>query len=207
MRLLFIRHGETIANAEGRLQGQLDSPLTGRGREQARALAKRLKREGQAPSPIYASDLSRARETAEIVAAELEAPIVLDARLREFDAGLLTGLLEPEIKRLHPDTWHAFRHSPAWVPIPGGEGNAAFHARLVEALEEIEAKHEEGDVVAVVSHGGSLGMMLGHILGMDTRRPSPFHFGNASLTVLDLTERGPRVCLLNDISHLDGDLR
>jgi broad specificity phosphatase PhoE len=207
MRLLFIRHGETLANVEGRLQGLLDSPLTERGRAQARALAARLRREGEALSAIYASDLSRATVTAEIVGAELEAPIVLDARLREFDAGLLTGLLEPEIKRLHPETWHAFRHSPEWVPIPGGEGNEAFHARLAAALEEIEGKHGEGDTVAVVAHGGSLGMMLAHILEMDTRRPSPFRFANASLTVLDLTERGPRLCSLNDTSHLGDDLR
>jgi broad specificity phosphatase PhoE len=207
MRLLFIRHGETIANAERRLQGQLDSPLTERGRAQARALAKRLKREGQAPSAIYTSDLSRARETAQILETELDVPIVEDARLREFDAGMLTGLLEAEIESLYPETWYAFGHISEWVPIPGGEGNEPFHARLVAALEEIERKHGKGETVVVVAHGGSLGMMVGHILGLDTRRPAPFRFANASLTVLDLTERGPRLCSLNDTSHLDGDLR
>ncbi len=207
MKLLLIRHGQSIANAEGRLQGQFDSPLTDLGREQARALARRLLREGWAVSALYASDLSRAAETAEILATTLDAPVILDKRLREYDVGVLNGLIWREVEFLFPEIWHGLHHSNEWVPIPEEEGNEAFHARLSAVLTDIRAGHEEGEVVGVVSHGGSLGMMLAHLLWMDTRRPTPFRFGNASLSVVEFRSRGPVLSCLNDTCHVDGNLR
>jgi broad specificity phosphatase PhoE len=207
MELLLIRHGQSVANKEGRLQGQFDSPLNDHGREQARFLARRLKRGEWDVSAIYASDLRRARETAEILAARLRLPLALDSRLREYDFGVLTGLTWREIEPRFPEIWHAMHHSPQWVPIPGEEGNEAFHARLVAALAEIRAKHKTEETVAIVSHGGSLGMILAHLLGIDPRRPTPFRFGNTSLSVVRLTPRGPRLLRMNDTSHLDGDMR
>jgi broad specificity phosphatase PhoE len=205
--LLLIRHGQSIANAEGRLQGQSDSPLTDLGREQARALARRLLREGWAVSALYASDLSRAAETAEILAASLDVPVVLDERLREYDVGVLEGVIWREVEFLYPEIWHHLHHSNEWVPIPGEEGNEAFHARLAAALADIQADHGEGEVVGLVSHGGSLGMMLAHLLSMETRRPTPFLFGNVSLSVVEFHSRGPVLSCLNDTCHLDGNLR
>jgi broad specificity phosphatase PhoE len=81
MQLLLVRHGQSVANTEDRLQGQMDSPLSGLGRKQARALARRLVREGWSLSAIYTSDLSRAAETAEILGVALAAPVLLDVRL------------------------------------------------------------------------------------------------------------------------------
>jgi broad specificity phosphatase PhoE len=206
VKLLLIRHGESIANTEGRLQGQMDSPLSDQGRAQASALFRRLLREGWALSAIYASDLSRAAETAEILAAGLGVPVFRDARLREYDAGVLNGIIWREIEFLYPELWHAFHHSSEWVPIPESEGNAAFHERLVAALADIRAGHEEDQVVAIVSHGGILDMILSHLLGIDTRRPTPFRFGNAALSVVELRARGPLLLRHNDTCHLDGDL-
>jgi broad specificity phosphatase PhoE len=74
-------------------------------------------------------------------------------------------------------------------------------------LVDIQARHGDGDTVAVVGHGGSLGMLLAHLLGMDTRRPFPFRFGNASLSIVEAGGRRLRLALLNDTCHLDGDLR
>ena len=206
MKLLLIRHGESIGNTEGRLQGQFDSPLSDRGREQARALAGRLLREGHAIAAIYASDLSRAAETAEILAAGLAVPVVLDARLREYHIGLLTGVVWREVEFLYPELWHQIHQADAWVPVPGEEGNEAFHARLAAALAGIQARHEEGDTVAVLAHGGSLGMLLAQLLGMDPRRPLPFRFGNASLSVVEVIRKRLRLTLMNDTCHLDGGL-
>lgn len=207
VKLLLVRHGQSIANLEGRLQGQFDSPLTDLGREQARALGRRLQREEWAISAIYASDLSRAAETAEILAAILDAPSVLDERLREYDVGVLNGIVWKEIEFLYPDIWHGLHHSTEWVPIPEEEGNDAFHARLVAWLADMQARHGEEESVAVVSHGGSLGWLLAHLLGIDTSRPTPFRFGNASLSVLGLTAQGPCLYVMNDTCHLDGNLR
>jgi 2,3-bisphosphoglycerate-dependent phosphoglycerate mutase len=207
MTLLLIRHGESIANTEGRLQGQLDSPLSDRGRAQARALAARLQREGQSVAAIYASDLSRAAETAEILAASLAAPIHLDARLREYGVGALTGVIWSEVEFLFPELWQQLHESGEYVAFPEEEGNEAFHARLAAVLADILARHGDAESVVVVGHGGSLGMLLAHLLGMDTRRPFPFRFGNASLSIVEAGGRRLRLALLNDTCHLDGDLR
>jgi broad specificity phosphatase PhoE len=210
MKLLLIRHGESIGNTEGRMQGQFDSPLSDRGREQVRALGGRLLREGHAMAAIYTSDLSRAAETAEILAAGLNVPVVLDARLREYDIGLLTGVIWREVELLYPELWqqiHQADEADAWVPVPGEEGNEAFHARLVAALAGIRARHEDGDTVAVVAHGGSLGILVAHLLGMDPRRPLPFRFGNASLSIVEEVHRRLRLTLMNDTCHLDDGLR
>jgi broad specificity phosphatase PhoE len=207
VKLLLIRHGQSIANAQGRLQGQFDSPLSERGREQARALVQRLRREAWNIAIVYASDLSRAVETAEILASDLGAQLVLDERLREYDVGVLNGIVWKEIEFLYPDIWDGLHHSTEWVPIPEEEGNEVFRARLVAALADIRDGHGQGESVAIVSHGGSLGMILAHLLGMDTDRPTPFRFGNTSLSVVELVSQGPRLWLMNDTCHLDGDLR
>jgi broad specificity phosphatase PhoE len=207
MKLLLIRHGQSVANTEGRLQGQFDSPLTELGRDQARALARRLVREDWSLSAIYASDLSRAAETAEILAATQRVPLAFDKRLREYDVGVLTGIIWAEIESLHPDIWQALHQGRGWGHIPGEEGTEAFRTRLATMLSDIQSGHDGGENVALVSHGGSLGMLLIHLLGMDARRPSPFRFGNVSLSVVELGERGPLIICLNDMCHLDGDLR
>lgn len=207
MKLLLIRHGQSVANAQGRLQGQFDSPLSDAGREQARALARRLRREEWPISAIYASDLIRAAETAEILAAVLDAPVALDERLREYDVGVLNGIIWNEIEFRYPDIWHGLHHSSEWVPIPEEEGNDAFHERLVAALADVQSRHGEEESVAIVSHGGSLGMILAYLLGMDTGRPTPFRFGNTSLSIVELGSQEPRLWVMNDTCHLDGDLR
>jgi broad specificity phosphatase PhoE len=206
MKLLLIRHGQSVANTEGRLQGQLDSPLTELGRNQARALAHRLVREGWSVSVVYASDLCRAAETAEILAADLCAPVLLDERLREHDIGPLTGIVWRDVESLYPDIWHSLHYDPEWTDIPGTEKREALRARLAAMLGDVRDRHGEDEVVMLVSHGGSLGMLLVEILGIDGRRPSPFRFGNASLSLVELRPRGPSLVFLNDTCHLDRDL-
>lgn len=205
MRLLLVRHGESIGNQEGRMQGQMDSPLSDRGRDQARALAQRLVREGQEIAAIYASDLLRASETAETLAAGLGLPVVLDPRLREYDIGIFNGIVWREVEFLYPEIWHAFRHNPEWVQVPEAETNEAFHARLSAAVADIRAGHEAGETIAVVSHGGSMGMILACLLGMDTGRPTPFRFDNTSLSIVEFGTRGPYLSGMNDTHHLNGD--
>jgi broad specificity phosphatase PhoE len=207
MKLLLIRHGQSLGNAEGRVQGIFDSPLSDEGRAQARALGRRLEREGWQLAAVYASDLSRALETAEIVMAGFDVPIVPDARLREYDAGVLNGIIWKEVEHRYPEIWHGLQHSPVWVPIPGEEGAEAFHERLAAALADIRSRHGEGEEVALVSHGGSLGMILTHLLGLDVGRHTPFHFGNASLSIVEFGRRGPFLRLMNDTCHLEGNHR
>jgi broad specificity phosphatase PhoE len=205
MKLLLIRHGQSVGNAEGRMQGIFDSPLSELGRHQAQLLADRLRRENWPLATVYASDLSRAAETAEIVAEAFDLPVRLDPRLREYDVGELNGIIWTEIETRYPEVWHDMHHSVPWFSIPGAEARPAFRRRLATFLAEIQARHEE-ETVVVVSHGGSLGMLLMHLLDMDSNGRSPFRFGNASLSIVETRARGPLVSRLNDQSHLDGDL-
>ncbi len=203
LRLLLVRHGESVANTEGRMQGGgFDSPLTDRGREQARALLRRLQREGYRPSAGYASDLCRAAETAAILAAGLDAPLSLDPRLREYDIGLLGGVIWNDVEALYPELWRRLQQDGEPAAIPGEEGFDAFSGRLASTLAGIVAAHGEGETVALVAHGGSLGMILAHLLHLDPRRPLPFTFGNVSFSVVEISPRRTRLVLMNDTCHL-----
>jgi broad specificity phosphatase PhoE len=204
--LLLIRHGQSVANSEGRLQGKLDSPLTERGREQARLLARRLVREDWHLSAIHGSDLRRAAETAEILGSAVQAPLSLDERLREYDVGLLTGLNESEIKDRYPEVWHALRQSPEWPTIPGEEGSHAFHQRIVSVLDDIRSSHDQDDAVAVVSHGRTLSKILAQLLGIEHDRRMMFRFGNTSLSIVELYPHRVMLASLNDLCHLGHDL-
>jgi probable phosphoglycerate mutase len=135
--LLLVRHGETDWNADGRLQGHTDRPLSDYGRRQAHRLADEL--EGEQFDAIYASDLARARETAEIVAERLHLAVILDADLREKDWGTWEGLTSME------------RVNVELV----GESTERHQKRMLGALERIAARHPYGRVL-VVTHGGSM---------------------------------------------------
>jgi probable phosphoglycerate mutase len=145
--LLLVRHGETDWNAEGRLQGHTDRLLNDFGRRQARALAGELA--GEQLDALYASDLARARETAEIVGERLGLPVVLDADLREKDWGSWEGLTPSE------------RDAVEFV----GEGTEEHRERILGALRRIAARHPHGRVL-VVTHGGSLRRVQAAALGM-----------------------------------------
>ena len=203
MKLLLIRHGESVGNLEGRMQGQSDSPLTDRGRDQARALLARLQGEGWKPAVIYSSDLCRAAETADILAAGLGAPITLEGRLREYDIGMLSGVIWREVEVLYPELWRKLQQRDESSVIPGEEGLAAFHERLSSMAGDILSAHQQGETVAVVAHGGSLGMILVYLLHLAPRRPLPFRFDNTSLSVVDVGPRGTRLTLVNCTCHLN----
>lgn len=136
--LLLVRHGETDWNADGRLQGQTDRPLSDFGRRQARRLAEELADEQL--EAIYSSDLSRARETAEIVADGLGLPVVLDPDLREKNWGTWEGLTAVERDRVE------------FV----GESTEEHQVRILGALRRISERHPGDDLVLVVTHGGSM---------------------------------------------------
>jgi probable phosphoglycerate mutase len=149
--LLLARHGETDWNRERRWQGHADRPLNDLGREQARGLAERLV--ADPPELVYASDLARARETAEIVAGTLGLDVRLDARLREVDVGEWSGLTTADVERLDPEGLERRRlGGTGWQQ---GESFEAMGARVVEALRDIAALHP-GTRLLVITHGGPM---------------------------------------------------
>lgn len=204
-RLFLIRHGRSTWNAARRIQGQADPPLDEVGREQARRLAERLR--DDPPAALYTSPLQRARETAEILGQALGVPVVPDERLKEYDVGAITGLTWEQVVEQHPDMAQRWAEALEDIEIPGEEGGAPFRARVVAAFGEILARHAEG-TVGVVTHGGTLGTYLNHLIGLPTRF-SPFRFDNGALSIVkvnvEMNPVRPRILLLNDTCHLGGE--
>ena len=149
-KLCLVRHGQTDWNLEGRYQGQSDVPLNENGRFQARTLAQKLQHHPFAA--IYTSDLERARETAEIIAASLHLPVTIDARLREINQGEWEGQLVDIIKARYADLWEQRKVDPASVRPPGGETVGEVAARVQAALDDIARIHPSASVL-VASHG------------------------------------------------------
>lgn len=157
---VFLRHGESIGNAQARWQGQSDYPLTEKGRAQAQALAKRWKSEGMKFDLIIASPLVRAKETAEIIASALGANVEFDAILLERHIGEMEGLTAEEVRK---------RPQPPYVtpydPIGGeGEGDWALFLRAGQALHRL-LRRPSGSYL-IVSHGGLLNQLMNAIVGI-----------------------------------------
>ena len=201
MDLLLIRHGETDWNNERRMQGHTDTPLNANGIAQARQLAVRVVSEGSF-SAMYASPLARARVTAEIIAQECGIAPILDDRLKEQGLGKFEGLTDAELERRFPGALAAWRTDPLRAPLPGQEKRDAFQQRVQAFLDNLRARHTDGTRVAVVTHGGTIGMMLATLIGLDIGKRFPFWFDNASLSHVDLSGGRVRLRLLNDTCHL-----
>ncbi len=159
-RLLLVRHGETAWNAAGRLQGHTDIELNDSGRAQAQTIAAAVA--GAGLVGVWTSDLSRARQTGEIVAGSLGLPPPrVEPDLRERRFGVFEGLTRDECATRHPEAWHAWTTRTA-AP-PGGESREDAVARLTAALTRILTA--TAGPTLVVSHGGLMRLWLMEVLG------------------------------------------
>jgi broad specificity phosphatase PhoE len=159
--LILVRHGETDWNAQRRWQGHSDTELNDAGREQARLLA-----EGLDPVDVlYSSDLARARETAEILAATLGVEVRFDQRLRERGFGAWEGLTMEEIETTFPDEQRRWRAGIGAGPHDA-EPFEAFATRVGNFIEEVGPRHD-GENVLVVSHGGTIRVVHALASGLD----------------------------------------
>jgi broad specificity phosphatase PhoE len=200
MRLILVRHGESIGNFENRLQGQTDYELTDLGRRQAELTAERLL--GLSTSAVYSSPLLRARATAETIAARLGIEADLRPDLSEYHFGEMSGSTYAEVRERFSST------APAERTYPGEEGRDNFFRRVTECVWQIAGLHR-GETVAVVSHGGPIALFCQSVLGLPYRRPMPFAIDNCSLAVIEVDDgdglsREQRTLLtsLNDTCHL-----
>ena len=200
LRLILVRHGETAWNAQGRYQGQLDVPLSDVGRNQIHCLASRFTDENI--DLIYASDLKRAWETADLINKKIETRMIPEERLREMNFGILEGLTFDEAQTRYADVITAWMEDYNQPP-PGGETYDAFSERVSSFLDEIQQKHPN-ETICLVAHGGSLGEIIRLALGMCAEKRWSFALDNASLSELNLGEDGYAVLKrLNDKCHLE----
>lgn len=206
MTLLYlIRHGETLWNAERRMQGWTDSPLSERGIQQARALAERLRKVEFAA--IYSSPTGRAFQTAEIVRDRRALDIVPRPELREINLGDWEGRKWEELAKEEPERAERFWQSPHLYEPRSGETYEQVRQRAVPAIHEIAAAHGAEEKVLVVTHTVVLKLIVAHFEGQplagiwETTYLKP-----TSLTLVRVENGEGTVEGVGDVSHLTSDL-
>jgi probable phosphoglycerate mutase len=197
-QLILIRHGETQWNLDQRIQGHHDVPLTEKGLEQARLLARHLVDEPL--HAVYSSDLSRARQTAEILAAG-RSDIRFDPRLREAGMGRFEGHTPKELRERYPEAFEAWRRDSVRNRPLGGETLEDLQERCLAALRDLLPRHP-GQTVAVVTHGGPVRVMVCGALGVSLEVYPKLRVENTAVARILFTERGPILAGMNDVAHL-----
>jgi broad specificity phosphatase PhoE len=211
MLQVLVRHGESVSNLEGRVQGQEDVALSARGQVQADAVAAWSRAEfgGAAPpiDEVWSSPLVRARDTAARIAAALGLPLKIDERLRELHAGIFQGHLWADLEERFPEAVARWRSGDVDYAIPGGESRAQLAARGHAVLESLAAR-DVGRMI-VVAHGGILTAALGSLVGrthplLATAAERPFTklpaLANCSVTRIEWP--GPMLVSFNETGHL-----
>lgn len=182
LQVYLVRHGETEWNADRRIQGQSDSPLTALGEQQAHQVARRVSTEGI--THVISSDLGRTRQTANIIAQACGCDIILEPRLRELNMGILE---ERRIDSLTPEEEIWRKRMVDGTPdarIPQGESMLELGVRMRAALDTCLAL-PEGSRPLLVSHGIALGCLIGTIIGLPAYAERRMRLRNCSLSRVD----------------------
>ena len=193
--LILIRHAETVANADRRWQGSLDSPLSDTGTDQLTRLRRRFG--GTAPARLIASDKQRTLATAEAIGAPTP-----DPRWREFDVGAWEGLTTEEVQERYPGEMEALIAGED-VSLGGGEQMSDFHARIAEAFDDAFDDMDDGDETVVVTHGGVIWSVMNRVLGREGTGVPAIPAHNTSITrVRALADGSLQLSVFNDATHL-----
>lgn len=206
--LLLIRHGETAWNADRRLQGHIDIALNAEGERQAAALGWALKDEGL--HAVIASDLQRAKQTAQALlamrASPLRAGLPLDAGLRERCYGAFEGLRYQEIALRYPLEYAAWQARDVDAVPPSGERQGEsfyqFYTRTMHAILRWARQHQ-GRKIALVAHGGVLECAYRAAMTMPLGTPRDFEIKNASINRFTFHQDKLRLTGWGDVAHLD----
>lgn len=203
--VVLIRHGQSQGNAEGRFGGHTDTPLSPRGRKQAKATARVLADETF--TAIYSSDLPRAIETARPLARLTGVEVQPTDALRERSVGVMEGLTFEEAAELHPEQYQALLRRDFDHVLLGGESYRQMLDRAAGKLDEVIAKHRGGQV-ALFTHTGTICILILHLMGaLDAPELKPVWIStaNCGLSRFDLRSDGfIRVLAINDTRHLNG---
>ncbi len=200
-RLILIRHAQSQANKEGRVQGWLDSELSELGHRHAQLVSAHIAKYFNV-SHIFCSPLIRATQTASYLSELLELPLTLIDDLKEQDLGPLTGLTKQEIQHKYPHLEEAWTNNRPRPAMDGLESDAVFSKRVQRAIDRILTIVPEDSSVAVFAHGGTLNQMLKTWLRITDSGRLTFTFNNASITIMDIYAAHVRLVLLNDTHHL-----
>ncbi len=197
-RICLIRHGQTEWNADGRWQGMMDIPLSETGLNQAAALASYMS--SRSLSSVYSSDLRRAVQTAEPLAAVAGLPLYRDARLREQNLGVFQGLTHEQHREKYPELVESMYRDYWGFTFPEGENRGQVRDRAIAFWKEMLEKDPEGET-AVVLHGGTIRVLLMQLIG-PSRELDHVKLLNTSITTLEWSGGKARLVDLARIPHL-----
>jgi broad specificity phosphatase PhoE len=199
-RVFLVRHGATVLSAEDRYAGSADVALSDEGRAQARALAARLA--GEPLAAVYASPMSRTRDTAELIVAGRGLDVLTVAELRETDHGHWEGRTREEIRAAFPDEYARWERDPFTFAPSRGETGLQVLARALPAFLAIVHRHPNGAVL-LVSHKATIRLVIGQLLGVELRGyRDRLDMSPCGLNILDVKSGAEaRLVLFNDVSH------
>lgn len=201
-RIIAIRHGETTWNVDARIQGSLDIPLNATGHAQALRLAQALA--GEPIRAIYASDLTRAWETAQHLGRAHSLEVGPEKGLRERRFGEFEGKTFREIEACLPEQAQRWRQrEPDFAP-PGGESLVQLKQRVEEAAARLAARHP-GELIALVGHGGVMDVLYRAATRVHIQAPRTWALGNAAINRLLWSPQGFTLVGWADTQHLEGD--
>jgi broad specificity phosphatase PhoE len=202
LMLHLVRHGDTQQSADGYFAGDIDPPLTEKGRAQAAAAGRVLS--GFELAAIYVSPKLRARQTAEPIASACKLEPIVEDGLREIAYGAWEGRKETEIKASDPEAFSAWTQDPALVSPPGGESAFGIAARALPVILRARREHPSGHVL-FVSHKATIRVIVCALLGVPLGRfRDRVGCPTASLTSFEFGERGGMLVRLGDVHHLAG---
>ena len=198
-RILAIRHGETAWNVDTRIQGHLDIPLNETGHWQAERLGQALA--GEEIAAIYASDLSRAHETAMYVGRATGVPVAAELGLRERGFGDFEGRTFAEIEVALPDQAERWRkRDPSFAPV-GGESLLQVQERVLATVDRLARQHP-GELIVMVGHGGVMDVLYRAATRLDLQAARTWLLGNTAVNRLLWTPEGLSLVGWSDTQHL-----
>jgi len=198
-KLFLVRHGESEWNILNKVQGQSNTNLTDKGREQARMTAKRLL--DYKIDLIFSSDLNRAFETAKIIGDLLDLKVNTFKELREIKFGVWEGLTREEIINKYEKEHIIWMTEPHKLNLPEAEKLIDLQERLLKTVNNIIKNNKDKNIL-IVSHGAAIKSLILGILGIDISFYNKFTISNASLSIIDYRDYSPVLRLFNDTNHL-----
>lgn len=199
MKLLVIRHGESEADLLDVHEGRADFPLTERGHRQAEAMADYVA-ENFDISKIYASTLTRAKQTAQHLSDKISIPIIFDENLMEFNNGLLAGLPRAVVREKYPEVPNLSIDKAVY----GQESQVEFRQRAENALSRILSEAEQDETIAVVSHGGMINQLYRSLFEMPVGCKFFFNTADTGIHIWSVSDTERRVVKANFDEHTKG---
>lgn len=197
MKILLIRHGETIANKTQLVLGTSDVPLTDLGRRQAETTAQKISSMKPIPTLLFSSPYFRAKETAGYISEVIGLnPIYVDG-LKEMDSGEMEGIKASEMNNKYPEYMANWRRDHSTARPPGGETLGEVHARAWKSILEIFNEYNE-TLIAVVAHLFPIQGILCNVLGIHSNHFQKLEINLGSISSIEIQKDSYRLITMNE---------